>query len=248
MKRFILAFQFLTVFPIRTSFEVERGTLSGSMAYYPVVGAVQGAVLAGVYAGCSLIFPSSITSAIVVTVLALTNGGLHLDGFADTVDGLAGGSTPKERMRIMKDSATGAVGAVFLVLFLLLKYLAVSELPEGARLQAVFLFPVVGRWAMVPMACWAPYARKEGGLGESFAANSYPVLIAATLLTALLLVALLGLQSLVILAAVGLMVLLFTVYFKKKVGGVTGDIFGFQSELAELFFLLAVIASASIIS
>lgn len=248
MKRFILAFQFLTVFPIRTSVEVEPSALSGSMAYYPVVGAVQGALLAGVCAGLSVFFPDSITSAIVITVLALTNGGLHLDGFADTVDGLAGGGNPEERLRIMRDSATGAVGVVFVVLLLLLKYLAVRELPVDARLQAIFLFPVVGRWAMVPMACWAPYARKEGGLGKAFAANSYSTLIAATLVTAALSIAFLGLLSLVILASVGTLVFLCTVFFKSKIGGVTGDVFGFQSEVAELFFLLAVIAAANILS
>lgn len=248
MKRFILAFQFLTVFPIRTSVEVEPGALSGSMAYYPLVGAAQGAVLVAAYAGFSIFFPESITAALIILVLALTNGALHLDGFADTVDGLAGGGTPEERMRIMRDSATGAVGVVFVVLLLLLKYLAVRELPADARLQAVFLFPVVGRWAMVPMACWAPYARKEGGLGEAFAANSYSTLIAATLVTAALSIVFLGLLSLVILAAVGLLVFLCTLFFKRKIGGVTGDVFGFQSEVAELFFLLAVIAAASVLS
>lgn len=248
MKRFILAFQFLTVFPISSSAEVGAGDLAGSMAYYPLVGAFQGALLTGAYALFSVFFPVSITAALVITLLALTNGGLHLDGFADTVDGLAGGGSPEERMRIMRDSSTGAIGAVFVVLVLLLKYLAVSELPHDVRLQAVFLFPVAGRWAMVPMACWAPYARKEGGLGESFAANSYSTLIVSTLVIAALMVYFLGPLSLVILAALGVLVFLLTVFFKKKIGGVTGDVFGFQSEVAEVFFLLAVIAAASVIS
>lgn len=101
---------------------------------------------------------------------------------------------------------------------------------------------------MVPMACWAPYARKEGGLGEAFAANSYSTLIAATVVTAALSVVFLGLLSLVILASVGLLVLLCTLFFKRRIGGVTGDVFGFQSEVAEVFFLLAVIAAASVLS
>lgn len=248
MKRFTLAFQFLTIFPIKTSVEVTPEALSGSMAYFPLVGAVQGFMLVAAYALFSTLFPESVTAALLVLVLVLTNGGLHLDGFADTVDGLAGGATPADRMRIMRDSATGAVGVVFVVLLLLLKYLAVRELPVDARLQAIFLFPVVGRWAMVPMACWAPYARSEGGLGRAFAANSSSTLIAATVMTAAMSAALLGFLSLAILAATGGMVYLFTAFFKRKIGGVTGDVFGFQSEAAELFFLLSVIATAKVLS
>ena len=125
MERFFIALQFLTVFRVKKNIEVTGDGLASSMAYFPLVGALQGLLLAAVYSlisGTGLL-QDSVAVAIVLLVLVLTNGALHLDGFADTVDGIAGGKTPEERLRIMRDSSVGAVGVVFLVLLLLIKYL-----------------------------------------------------------------------------------------------------------------------------
>ncbi len=243
MKRLILALQFLTVFPVKKDLQFTQDDLKGAMAFFPLAGAVQGIILAGADYVLMHLFTAGISSALIVLILAITNGGLHLDGFADTVDGLAGGKTPDERLSIMRDSAIGAVGVVFLILILLLKYLAIKELPAGVRAQAIFLFPVAGRWAMVPMACWAGYARKDGGLGAAFTANSYSTFFIATAITAAFAVFLLGAYSLVILAGLAAVVYLFTLFFKKRLGGVTGDVFGFQSEAAEVIFLLMAASS-----
>lgn len=250
MSRLILAIQFLTLFSFKKDMEVTREELSASMAYFPLVGALQGLILAFSYkvlSGSGLL-QDSVATALVLLILVLTNGGLHLDGFIDTVDGIAGGKTPQDRLRIMKDSHIGAIGVVFVVLVLLVKYSALLEIPEEAKAQAIFMFPVIGRWAMVPMACWAPYARPEGGLGASFASNGGSTLIKATIMTAVLLALSLGALALVLLAVIGLMVFLFTRFFKKRLGGVTGDVFGFQSEVAEVVFLVAALAMMNILS
>ncbi|MBI5642788.1 MAG: adenosylcobinamide-GDP ribazoletransferase [Deltaproteobacteria bacterium] len=250
MKGLFLALQFLTVFPIKKDLGLTRSTLGASMTYFPVVGALQGIVLVLVdmALGSTGLLPESVTSGILILVLALTNGGLHLDGFADTVDGLAGGKDPEGRLRIMRDSSVGAVGAVFLMLILLLKYLAIQELPPEIRRQALFLFPAIGRWAMVPMAALAPYARREGGVGEAFASNSKGVLIKSTVIIAVLLALNLGLLSLVLLIGLGAVIYGFTAFFKKRLGGVTGDVFGFQSEAAEVIFLIMALALTNILA
>lgn len=243
MKRAILALQFLTVFSVKKDLQFNKGELKGAMAFFPLAGAVQGLILAAAEYAFSSFFSAGISAALIVLILALTNGALHLDGFADTVDGLAGGRSPEDRLRIMRDSAIGAVGVVFLVLILLLKYLAIKELPDGVKYAAIFLFPVAGRWAMVPMACWSGYARKEDGLGNAFTGNSYRALFIATAITAAFSFFLLGAYSLVILAGLAAVVYLFTVFFKNRLGGVTGDVFGFQNECAEVIFLLMILAS-----
>jgi len=216
------------------------------MAFFPLAGAVQGLILVAADYALSHFFPASISAALIVLILALTNGALHLDGFADTVDGLAGGKNPEDRLRIMRDSAIGAVGVVFLALILLLKYLAIKELPDGTRHAAIFLFPVAGRWAMVPMACWSGYARKENGLGRAFTGNLYSTLFIATAITAAFAFFLLGAYSLIILAGLAAIVYLFTIFFKNRLGGITGDVFGFQSECAEVIFLLMIIGSKAL--
>ncbi|MBI5810325.1 MAG: adenosylcobinamide-GDP ribazoletransferase [Deltaproteobacteria bacterium] len=198
MNRFILAVQFLTVFPIKKDVPPARSELAASMAYFPLVGAVQGVILVAAYLLLALALPEGVSTALLLAILVLTNGALHIDGYADTIDGLAGGGTPEERLRIMRDSSVGAVGVVFVALLLLVKYSALMEVAPGVKARVLFIFPAAGRWAMVPMACWARYAREGSGLGGAFTENSR-----ATLL-----------------------------------GGVTGDVFGFQSEVAEALFLV----------
>ncbi|MFQ5465164.1 MAG: adenosylcobinamide-GDP ribazoletransferase [Thermodesulfobacteriota bacterium] len=246
MNRFITALQFLTVFRVKGGGVVAPDMLARSMSLFPLVGAVQGAVIAGAALGLSLFLPWTVASALALALLVITTGGLHLDGFADTVDGLAGGTTPEERLRIMKDPAAGPIGVVFLVLLILVKYLAVMELPALWRLPVLFAFPVAGRWAMVPMACLAGYARDSGGLGKSFASNSSSTLLIATAVAAAVLFLALGLRGLVVLAVLGAWTWPVTIFFRRRLGGVTGDVFGFHNEVAELVFLLLCLALAGL--
>ena len=248
MKGFLLALQFLTTFPVNKDLKADVSELRRSMSWFPLVGALQGLILVAAYFIFSTLLPDSVVMGLLLLVLVLTNGGLHVDGFADTVDGLAGGKSAEDRLRIMRDSSTGAIGVLFVVLLMLLKFLSLQELPEEARPQAIFLFPVFGRWAMVPLACWAPYARPSGGLGAAFAGNSRDVLIKATLAAAILLSLLLGILSLVLVLVFGIILYVSSGYFKRKLGGVTGDVFGFHSEIAEVFFLLGVLAMTNMLS
>ena len=241
MKRILLSFQFLTIIPIRTDSEVTAADLSGSMAYFPLVGVFQGALLFGLYRLLSLngAMPDFLIAGVLLFALTLTNGGLHLDGFADTVDGLAGGRTPEDRLRIMKDSATGAVGMVFLILIILLKYLALLGALTVAGGVFVLLFPVAARWAMVPLANLAPYARKEGGLGEAFAGFRPGILGVSTAITFIFSFIVGGIFTIAPLLLLALAAYLSSVFFRRRLGGVTGDVLGFQSEISEALYLLA---------
>jgi adenosylcobinamide-GDP ribazoletransferase len=208
------------------------------MAWYPVVGAVQGLIAAVVWYVLSGWLSGGVMAAVILGVLTLSNGGFHLDGFADTVDGLAGGSTPEERLRIMRDHTTGAVGVVFIVLVLIIKYAALASVPSGSVPYVLIAFPAAARWAMVPVSCWSPYARKTGGLGAAYANNSTGVLASATIAVVVISVLFVGLCSLPVLAVIGAAAWLMTRFFKGKLGGVTGDVYGFVNESAEVLFLL----------
>lgn len=234
----------LTVIPVPWGGEGEltRSDVASAVPAFPLAGAVQGLILVTADYAFSFILPAGVRSALILIALVLTNGGFHLDGFADTVDGLAGGATPEDRLRIMRDSRVGAVGVVSVALILLLKYAALTALPPEIRSRTVFLFPVVGRWAMVPMACWGRYARKEGGLGAYIAGAPYSALAMATAVTAVFLFLLSGPYSLTVIPALLAAVWLTTLFFRKRLGGVTGDVLGFQSEVAEALFLLMALA------
>lgn len=248
MNRFFIALQFLTVFRVRKNLSFDAQESGRSMYMFPVIGALQGLFLLLLWHILTTLLPESLVIGLLILALFLINGGLHVDGFADTVDGLAGGKTPEDRLRIMKDSATGAIGVAFVVLLILLKYLALDEMPYEVKAQAILAFPIVGRWAMVPLAASLPYARPEGGLGASFAGCPKSVLIKATVITAVMIALLFGVLALALMAALWFIVYLSARYFRKKVGGVTGDIFGFHSEAAEVVFLVLVLAMTNMLT
>jgi len=247
MNRFFLALQFLTLFRVKKELAFDAAELGRSMQYFPVIGALQGLILVLAWYLLSTLLPDSLVTGILLLILVLTNGGLHMDGFADTVDGLAGGKTPEDRLRIMRDSATGAIGVVFVVLLLLIKFLALQEMPFDIKAQVLVAFPMVGRWAMVPLAHLLPYAR-PAGLGAAFAGCGRAVFLKATVLTAVVIVLLFGLLALALIAAIGIIIYMSSGFFRRKTGGVTGDIFGFHSEVAEVLFLVFVLAMTNILA
>ncbi|MBI5971281.1 MAG: adenosylcobinamide-GDP ribazoletransferase [Deltaproteobacteria bacterium] len=242
MKRLIIALQFLTIFPVKRGHNPDPRDLAASMAWFPVVGALLGAGLALLHAGLAMFLPASVVSALLLLALAISNGGLHLDGFSDTIDGIAGGRTPEDRLRIMKDSAIGATGAAFLIFLILVKYLCLNEIPGAFKGAAVFFFPIAGRWAMVLLSRLARYARPEGGSGSAFAGNKTNTFIVATIIAVALAFSVLGIRGLAALIIISAAVWASSLFFKKKLGGVTGDVFGFTCETSELILLILLLA------
>jgi len=245
MKGFLYALQFLTIIPVKIKGNTDERELGRSTVFFPLVGAVQGTILVGANLLFSKFLPHDITSALILVVLILTNGGFHLDGFADTIDGIAGGSTKEERLNIMKDSRIGAIGVVAIVLLLLVKFLTINNLSsQFSTLHShyiLFLMPVVGKWSMVPMAYWADYARPTGGLGMVFTKHTgLREFLVSTVFALSASVILLSWKGLVYAGIIFIAVYLLTVFFKRKLGGVTGDVFGFQSEISEVVYLVLV--------
>ena len=250
MKPLLTAIGFLTVLPVGrwgAQPTVDADAFSRSMAWFPVVGLLQGVFLAGVAYTLSLALPLPVVSAIVIALLAVTNGGLHLDGFIDTVDGLAGGATPGERLRVMKDTAAGAVGVAAVVILLITKYAVLVSLPADCLYVYLILFPVVGRFAIVPLGAWAPYARSEGGLGAVFDGAGRAALPWATVFTVLLVAVLSGSAGLFATAVVVMATVVSAIFFIRRLGGVTGDVYGFHSEISEVLFLISAIAGYNIL-
>ena len=104
---------------------------------------------------------------IIIAGMAILSGGLHLDGLADTLDGMAGSRTAEERLTIMRDSRVGSFGAFGLALVLLIQFVALNSVPEEYRTGIIILAPVLSRWAMVNAIFVYPYVRPDG-LGRSF--------------------------------------------------------------------------------
>jgi adenosylcobinamide-GDP ribazoletransferase len=232
------ALLFLTVLPLTASAGSAQ-QLGRSMAYFPLIGLGLGLLLAGANYVLGIFFPPSVGAVLVLLLLIYATGALHLDGVADTADGMYGIRDRASRLRIMKDSRVGAMGVVALLCLLLLKVVTLTAIPVVAQWQVLIALPVVGRWMMVALAVLSPYARSEGGTGSVFVegAGRREVGIATIILAAVLLV-LFQLWGLTLVAALILAVIALERYFRVRLGGVTGDILGAVCEWSEAVFLL----------
>ncbi len=240
-RPFIFAWHFLTTIPLsRVHHEPTASELATSMAWYPVVGLLIGGGLAVADVALHVVFDGVVVNALLIALLVLLTRGLHQDGLADTVDGLAGGRTAVERLAIMRDPHIGALGATGLFLSLILRYAGLSALPHEIRLFVLCCMPAVGRWAMVMSAWLSPYARAEGGLAAPFLTHlSWRQVALATLVVAIGLgVGFGALSAGGILLAGGLVVFVGWWGCRTWFGGITGDTLGATNEMIEILFLL----------
>jgi adenosylcobinamide-GDP ribazoletransferase len=241
MKGFVTALQFLTVIRVSRSHDMADAHVGRSMAWFPIVGLVIGLILAGVRFLLIVILPPSIVDVLVIVTLVIVTGALHLDGFADTVDGLAGGGERERILAIMKDSRIGSFAVAGLTLLLLVKVFALVNVPMEVKMRTLIVTPLLGRWSTVLLASSFSYARSEQGTGEVFTryAGKRETVI-ATVITFFAVTALFGVPGIVIVATSVVLTLLFGLYFRRRIGGVTGDIMGASCELTEALVLVMV--------
>jgi adenosylcobinamide-GDP ribazoletransferase len=171
---FPLALTFLTICPWPRPALARPEELARSMFWFPWVGTILGLVFWAVHLALAQTLPPLPAAGLLLTVTVIVTRGLHLDGLADTLDGLGGGRTPESRLAIMKDSRLGAFGAMALVLVLVLKFAFFSALGAKGKEPMLILFPVLSRWGMVLLAAVSPYARSEGGLGQAMTEGGKP--------------------------------------------------------------------------
>jgi adenosylcobinamide-GDP ribazoletransferase len=233
---FWIALQFLTVIPSPFHRRPEPRQLAASLSYFPVIGIVIGAVLFLVNWGLAALFSPTVSAALTLALWVLISGALHLDGLIDCCDGLAGG-TPAQRLKIMADSRVGAYGIVGVCIILLIKYTAIVSLPATWKLEALLLVPMLGVWAMVFALFAFPYVRKEG-LGRHFkvGANGYRFAL-VTLLTLAAAIGLARWQGVILMAITGLIALGMGYFFKVRLRGLTGDVYGAIKEVSEAIIL-----------
>ncbi len=213
------------------------------MAWYPVVGLLIGAGLVAADFALRLVFDGAVANVLLIVLLVLLTRGLHQDGLADTLDGLAGGHTPAERLSIMRDPRIGAIGATGLFLSLILRYAGLTALPHELRMPAVLCMPAVGRWAMVTLAWISPYAREEGGLAAPFLTHlSWRHVAMSTVVLAIALAGGFGtVDACLVFLAGALIVLVCWWACCRWFGGITGDTLGAANEVIEILFLLFVL-------
>ncbi len=233
-----LALVFLTRIPLPLRFDPSPRDWGRAACYFPVVGLLLGALLAGAAALPVATAPALKSALLLLFWVALT-GGLHLDGLADTCDAWSGGGGDRERtLALMKDPHTGSMAVIAVTLLLLTKFAALQAMAQQRTWEALLLAPVVGRAVILGLLLTAPYVR-PGGLGTGFASQLPRTAAASVLLGAgVISLGLLGWNGVVLLGATGATVLFLRQCFLKRIGGITGDTLGAACELSETGVLI----------
>lgn len=246
MTAFLVAMQFLTVFPpvIRRAFTPQE--LGRAVGFFPLVGLLLGGVLASAYTILSWLFPPALSSALTLALWIFLTGALHLDGFLDACDGLFGGFTPESRLEIMRDERVGAFALAGGVMLLLSEFSALAASPLPAL--SLLLAPTLGRLAISLAVPAFPYARPNG-LGQAMKQQTtwrqagLAFLLAAGTVVAGAAITGRWLSAGIALAGVIPLVYAGARFVLGRIPGLTGDIYGALCILTELYVLLVLAAA-----
>jgi cobalamin 5'-phosphate synthase/cobalamin synthase len=243
LRRLMLAVSFLTVCPVPGLRSAAPEDLPRSTVFYPLVGAILGGVLWLILWLFEHMLPHGPAAAVALAVYTGLTGAMHVDGWMDTADALGSRRPRDEALSIMRDSRVGAVGAAAGILLMLGKWSSLAVLPaDPAHVWTVLAVPSMSRWGMVWSMRLAPYARgRARGLGAAYA-GTVPVWAVAT--GALVPVACLELTrspgfALAMVCGAVVLTLLFTLWMRRRFGGMTGDTYGALNELLEWWGWLA---------
>ncbi len=238
MNGLFLTLSFLTTLPIVPSrYQYEVRHWRTAVFWFPIIGGLIGGLVWLVGWASGLIFGAWLSAVLAVSAWAVATGGLHLDGLADCFDGLLVMAERERRLEIMRDPRLGAFGAIGLILFLLVKISAVQAVLANERGLALVAAAVTGR-AMISWVARQPAARSDG-LGLVFSVQIRPFFLIIATLPPIGLLILMGWRGGLALALTLIVVAGIIAFARRRIGGVTGDVFGLTVELVELAVLIA---------
>lgn len=241
IRRLVLAIQFLTRLPTPQVKDFRQDELSRAAVYYPLVGAIIGALLALPLYG----FAERPWLAGVLTLLVWVwvTGALHLDGLGDVADAFgASHRNPQRFLEVLKDPHLGVFGVVTLVMQLLLKFVLLTELAVSPWWYGIVLVPAWARWGTLWWSRLLP-SLHAGGMAEQFA---WQLSLRSMWLWAALLAAVTAVVAWPLLVAL-LLVPLVAVYWRRRLGGISGDCLGASVEATETLLLLALVVISDVL-
>ncbi|WP_336086160.1 adenosylcobinamide-GDP ribazoletransferase [Nocardia sp. SSK8] len=231
-----LALSWLTVAPISGPATVDRRSAGRAIALAPAVGLLLGVIAAAAMwafgrAGLDTLLAGLLT----VGLLALLTRGMHLDGLADTVDGLGSYGPPERARQIMKSGGAGPFGVAALIFAIGIQAVAFAALAGHERWWAIALAVALGRVAVVAACRTGVPAAPEAGFGALVAGTQPPVVIAVWSVSALAgavaaVPATLWLGPLVTVIALTV-ALVIVRHCARRFGGLSGDVLGAVLEI-----------------
>ncbi len=247
----LLAVQFLTRIPVpglaNITAETAKIGLTKAVIWFPVVGALVGAITAGTLIAADQLWPRIIAVILALVVEARLTGAFHEDAVADFCDGFGGGMTPQRIHEIMKDSRIGSYGTLGMGLAVGLRATLLTALPDTLILPALLASTAFGRCLAVCLMAIVPPLVQGGSLAKDIGAQvSARQWVAASLLTLPFVVPLAMAVPIPLFTAL-VTSLIFAFWFRqfllRHLGGVTGDCLGFGVYAGQLLILLSATAT-----
>ena len=244
LRSFLLAVQFLTRIPVRLS-DVREDELGRASAYFPLIGTAIGAVAAVIFWAVHHVLPASTSIILILVFMTIITNALHEDGLADALDGFGGGWTKDKALSIMKDSRIGSFGALGLIFLVISKYNLMGLIEPNHLWRWLLFAPTAARWSTLPLCLTLDYARDEGQ-GKAVARKIPDFAVIFGTLTLFAASAAAGLYGALLgLAASAGVIVVTGLYYRHRVGGVTGDCLGATNQLVEVaVYLSAVLLTA----
>ena len=241
---FLAAAQFLTRIPV-PAMPYRTDTLSRAVKFFPIVGLLLGAMASLMHGLLATHLPRTVAALFVVVFLVLLTGCFHEDGLADAADGLGGGWSREQILHIFKDSRIGSYGGAALSLALLARVLLMASLPLPRVTAYLIAAHVLCRWSTLPLSFYLPPASEPGndgavaGQGARIARlTTTDTLLFGTLVSLCITIIALHWHAIAAMAAAVSVTLASGFYYRRKIGGVTGDCFGATNQLTEIAVLL----------
>ena len=240
-EQFIILIQFMTRIPIPLKISYSEKKLGKSIKFFPLVGLIIGLILyftnflITVYLK-NIFYNKTIIAIFLIILEILIVGIIHIDGLADTFDGLFSYAKKEKMLEIMKDSRIGTNGTVVLILYFITKTVLISEIIT-INSKYLIIYPIIARLSTPVNAGLSNYARKSGMSNAIISENGIFEVIFSLALSIILVFYIIGIKGIVAISIAFVFIIIFMLNVRKKIDGITGDTMGACLELTSILVL-----------
>jgi len=245
IRAFVTAIMTYSVVPMPQVKWEEKNTRY-AIAFFPFVGVIIGVILYAWNMLCEAVGISDmIFAAGAIAIPVLITGGIHIDGYMDTIDALASHTDREKMLEIIKDSRVGAFAVIYEVVYMIVAF-AVFCSCMRAGIIAVCISFIISRCISGILATLFPNARKSGMLSSMMGEQEKKTKSSIAIWLVIILIICVGaivilsglIQATIMLTGAVLAVIYYVINVVKKLGGVTGDTSGYFLQICELYMLI----------
>lgn len=243
INQIVLLIQFMTRIYVPLKVEYSEEKLAKGIKYFPLIGYFIGLIIFVIVNILNKYVDNKYIISLLIILLELKLVGLiHVDGLADSFDGLFSYRDKDKILEIMKDSRVGTNGVVILIFYYLAKLILIAEIISHGDMRCLIVYPIIARMSTSVNTGFGVYARDKGMSTGIIGMNKAKDGIFSMILTLILTILVYYNSGMLKGIAMLIIGILFIFYFRqvvyKKIDGITGDTMGASLEMTGLIVLL----------